>query len=129
VFDHDWQLVALHHSATPHGNEGIWINAIIDGIRATLLAARTVSRGVRTMSVPGETLDDYRRYVVSITHASADAWTARQIQKEIAGRGARTFLSQLDAADESRARGEIENALNQAQECVVLYTPDASDWS
>jgi hypothetical protein len=64
---------------------------------------------------------------IFISHASGDAWVARQIAQHIRARGAETFLDceQIehgDAFDE-----KIVEAAQQCSELLVLFTPTAVD--
>ena len=61
-----------------------------------------------------------------ISHSSADAWTAKQLEKEIEGCGAETFLSEMDVEGGDDIGEEMRIAMEHADECLVLYTPEAA---
>lgn len=67
------------------------------------------------------------QHLVFISHRARDTWVARQISREIAARGAETFLDEanLDVGDEFEDR--ILEALDRTHELVVLITPWALD--
>ena len=65
-------------------------------------------------------------YFVFIAYSSADAWTASQLEQEIQRLGAETFLSEIDVEGGDDVGDNIRDAMNRAQECAVLYTPEAS---
>ena len=62
---------------------------------------------------------------VFISHASADVWVARQLEKEIRARGAETFLDcqQIEHGDDFEEK--IVGAAQQCSELLVLFTPIA----
>lgn len=65
-------------------------------------------------------------YSVFISHSSADAWTAKQLQRAIEGLGAATFCSVVDVHGGDDFGVAMRDALERADECVVLYTPEAA---
>jgi hypothetical protein len=65
-------------------------------------------------------------YFVFLSHASADAWTARQLEKEIVALGAATFLSVIDIEAGDDFGAKMRDAMDMANECTVLYTPEAA---
>ena len=69
---------------------------------------------------------DKRSYSVFISYSSADAWTARKVESEIKDLGADTFLSENDVAGGDDFGTWMRVAMDAAQECVVLYTPEAA---
>lgn len=74
--------------------------------------------------------------LVFISHAGEDTWIARQIAREVTGRGARPFLGirafdKADIALGERSSDKIEEALRQAPVVVVLVGPNytSSSWA
>src|SRR5258706_16408111 len=76
------------------------------------------------MGSPGT--EDSQEYFVFISHSSADAWTAKQIQKAVAHLGAGTFLSEFDVHGGDEIGTRMREATHRAHECLVLYTPEAA---
>jgi hypothetical protein len=68
-------------------------------------------------------------YLVFISHAGEDTWVARQIAREIAATGAQFFLDEADIKIGDDFAEVIRNALNSANELVVLITPWALERS
>ena len=64
-------------------------------------------------------------YLVFISHSSTDAWTAKQLEKAINALGAHTFLSATAVAGGDEVGNALKDAMHHADECVVLYTPEA----
>lgn len=64
-------------------------------------------------------------YVVFISHASEDRWTAGQLEKELGAVGAECFLGSnaIETGDDFDER--IKLALRDASELLVLLTPAA----
>lgn len=65
-------------------------------------------------------------YFVFISHSSADAWTASRIERDIAALGAETFLCEIEVAGGDDFGESMKTAMSTAQECLVLYTPEAA---
>jgi hypothetical protein len=61
--------------------------------------------------------------LVFISHAGEDTWIARQIAREVAGRGARPFLDQADIDVGAEFEDDIRLFLDRANELIVLFTP------
>jgi len=55
-----------------------------------------------------------------------DAWTAKQIKKQIQAAGAQTFLSEIDVEGGDEIGVRMKVAMRKAHECLVLYTPEAA---
>ena len=82
---------------------------------------------VAPLAMSKERVPSKRERLVFISHSSRDTWVARQIAEKIHERGARTFLDANDLrAGYSFARSHPE-ALQNADELVVLLTPWAVD--
>jgi TIR domain len=65
---------------------------------------------------------------VFISHASCDAWVAKQIGRRIEAFGARTSLSETDIEQgDEDFQERLREALEQCSELVVLLTPEAMD--
>jgi hypothetical protein len=64
---------------------------------------------------------------IFISHASGDAWVARQIAQHIRARGADTFLDceQIEHGDDFEEK--ILEAAQQCNELLVLFTPTARE--
>lgn len=60
---------------------------------------------------------------IFVSHASADAWLAKQIALHIEECGAVPFLSELRVAVGTEFEVKIKDALAQAREFLVLLTP------
>jgi TIR domain len=60
---------------------------------------------------------------VFISHASADAWVARQLKARIEACGAETFLDETDIEHGDDFEEEILRAADSCTELVVLLTP------
>src|SRR3954454_9982261 len=61
--------------------------------------------------------------LVFISHAGEDTWIARQIAREVTGRGARPFLDQADIDVGAEFEDDIRLFLDRAHELIVLFTP------
>lgn len=70
---------------------------------------------------------DSSEWLVFVSHSGVDTWVARQIAREIAACGASTFLDEADIDVGDDFDEDIVNALERAQEMVVLLTPWAID--
>jgi hypothetical protein len=65
---------------------------------------------------------------VFISHASSDAWVAKQIARRIEEFKVRTFLSEMHIKQGDEDFEErLREALEQCSELVVLLTPEALD--
>lgn len=62
---------------------------------------------------------------VFISHFSGDTWIARQIAKEIEGLRAETFLDVVDIATGDVFEDVMRTQLDEADELLVLLTPEA----
>jgi len=64
-----------------------------------------------------------KKYLVFISHSHLDSWVARQIASKIENEGMETFLDQehIKAGEDFEVR--ILQALHQADELLVLFTP------
>jgi hypothetical protein len=66
------------------------------------------------------------KYFVFVSHSSADAWTAGRLHRAIRELGADAFLSTADIAGGDDFGAKMQEAMERADECVVLYTPEAA---
>jgi hypothetical protein len=62
-------------------------------------------------------------WLIFVSHAGEDTWVARQIAREIAERGARSFLDEADIDIAAEFEDDIRQFLEQADEMLVLFTP------
>ena len=64
-----------------------------------------------------------KKYLVFISHSHLDSWVARQIASKIENEGMETFFDQehIKAGEDFEVR--ILQALHQADELLVLFTP------
>ena len=67
------------------------------------------------------------RIRVFISHASADAWVAKQLRAHIQHRGADVFLDEADIAHGDDFEERIHDAEERCSELVVLLTPWAME--
>lgn len=74
------------------------------------------------MSDPGPS-----RLKVFVSHAGADTWVARQIEREIRACGADAFLDEAAIAVGADFEEEILDSLSSSDELLVLLTPWALD--
>jgi hypothetical protein len=65
-------------------------------------------------------------HFVFISHSSADAWCAKQLHRTLIDAGAEAFLSVLDMEGGDEAGHEMRTAMDKADECLVLYSPEAA---
>lgn len=67
--------------------------------------------------------DNVSKWLVFISHAGTDTWVAKQIAEKIEACGANTFLDEahIDIGEDFEER--ILQALDQANELLVLLTP------
>jgi hypothetical protein len=68
-----------------------------------------------------------RRPRIFISHASDDAWVARQIEKHIQACGAETFLDAVHIQHGDNFDDKVIEAAADCTELVVLLTPEAND--
>jgi hypothetical protein len=61
--------------------------------------------------------------LVFVSHHGMDAWVAKQIAREIVGRGASVYLAEADVEVGPDFEEQLLDALNLASELVVLLTP------
>ena len=61
--------------------------------------------------------------LVFVSHSGEDTWVARQIAKEISLKGAKTFLDEADVDVSAKFEDDIRNAIDFADEFLVLLTP------
>jgi len=64
-----------------------------------------------------------RKRLVFISHTGTDTWVARQIEREVAARGAGTFLDYAHVEIGEQFEVKLIKALNQADEFLMLLTP------
>lgn len=64
-----------------------------------------------------------RKRLVFISHSGQDTWVARQIEREVAARGAATFLDYAHIEVGDKFEAKIIKALNRADELIMLLTP------
>ena len=64
-----------------------------------------------------------RKRLVFISHSGMDTWVARQIEREIAARGAATFLDYCHIEIGEQFEVKLIKALNKADEFLMLLTP------
>ena len=64
-----------------------------------------------------------KEYLVFISHAGEDTWVARQIAREVAATGAQFFLDEADIEIGVEFTEVIRDALNKANEFLILFTP------
>jgi hypothetical protein len=62
-------------------------------------------------------------YLVFISHSATDTWVAQQIASHVERCGARTFLDEAQIAVGADFDEEIRDALERADELLVLLTP------
>jgi hypothetical protein len=62
-------------------------------------------------------------HLVVVSHHGKDAWVAKQIAREVKDRGAAVFLAEMDSQLGPDYEEQLLDALNQANELVVLLTP------
>src|SRR5882672_6977231 len=67
-----------------------------------------------------------RKHFVFISHSSIDAWSAKQLYQAVTDAGADAFLSVLDMEAGDDAGQEMREAMDKADECLVLYSPEAA---
>ena len=67
-----------------------------------------------------------QQYFVFISHSGADAWCAQHLHKDVVGRGADAFLSELDVEGGADIGDAMRDAMEKANECLVLYSPEAA---
>lgn len=75
------------------------------------------------MPAQNEIQEMERSYLVFISHAGSDTWVARKIARAIEGYGARTFLDEAHIAVGEDFEERILDALDQADELLVYFTP------
>jgi hypothetical protein len=63
------------------------------------------------------------KLLVFVSHASEDAWVARQIARELKMRGAEPFLAEEDSDVGAEFEESIRGFLEKADELLVLLTP------
>ncbi|HYH85637.1 MAG TPA: toll/interleukin-1 receptor domain-containing protein [Pyrinomonadaceae bacterium] len=68
-----------------------------------------------------------RKRLVFISHSGKDTWVARQIEREVAARGAATFLDYVHIEIGEQFEVKIIKALNRADELLMLLTPWSLD--
>lgn len=76
-----------------------------------------------TQQQPKTQQADTSRWLVFISHAGTDTWVAKQIAREIEACGASTFLDEAHIAVGEDFEERILQALDQADELLVLLTP------
>jgi TIR domain len=64
-----------------------------------------------------------RPRLVFISHSGEDTWVARQIAREVSGRGAQPFLDEADVEVGDEFEEKFRNFRDRADELVVLFTP------
>jgi hypothetical protein len=64
-----------------------------------------------------------KRCLVFISHSHLDTWVAKQIASKFEAEGVETFLDQLHIAAGEDFEARIIEALYQADELLVLFTP------
>jgi hypothetical protein len=62
-------------------------------------------------------------YTVFISHSGEDTWVARQLSSSFEAVRAKTFLDESNIAIGAKFEDEILEALQKADELVVLITP------
>jgi hypothetical protein len=62
-------------------------------------------------------------YLVFVSHAGEDTWVARQIAREVAATGSQFFLDEANIEIGVDFVEVIRDALNRANELLVLFTP------
>lgn len=67
------------------------------------------------------------KHLVFVSHSGTDTWVAKQIAREISRCGATPFLDEAHIEVGAAFEDDILNALNCAQELVVILTPWALD--
>jgi hypothetical protein len=68
-----------------------------------------------------------RKRLVFISHSGQDTWVAKQIEREVAACGATTFLDYAHITTGGNFEEKIIEALNRADELLLLLTPWALD--
>lgn len=68
-----------------------------------------------------------RKRLVFISHSGRDTWVVRQIEREINARGASAFLDYAHVGVGDNFEAKIIDALNRADELLMLLTPWALD--
>lgn len=66
-------------------------------------------------------------YLVFVSHASADKWLARAFCEKIEATGARTFRDDRDIEGGDNIPDSIRKKIIEADELLVLLTPDSVD--
>lgn len=64
-----------------------------------------------------------RKYMVFLSHATADKWLAKTLCEKIESVGAQTFRDDRDIAGGDDIPDSIRDAIEQCNEIVVLLTP------
>jgi hypothetical protein len=67
--------------------------------------------------------DTQKKWLVFSSHSHVDSWIAKQLASKIEAEGANTFLDQLHIAAGEDFEARILEALKQADELLVLFTP------
>lgn len=68
-----------------------------------------------------------QQYSVFVSHATADKWLAKTICERIDATGATTFRDDRDIKGGDKIPDEIRRAIIQADELIVLLTPESVD--
>ncbi len=68
-----------------------------------------------------------KNWLIFISHAGTDTWVAQRIAEKISSCGANTFLDQLHIDHGEDFEERLHEALEQADELLVLITPWSLD--
>jgi hypothetical protein len=75
------------------------------------------------MATHDQSRDSKKSWLVLISHAGTDTWLAKRISEQIEARGAKTFLDEAHIAVGEDFEERILNALDRANELLVILTP------
>jgi hypothetical protein len=75
------------------------------------------------MATQSQSQDSKSAWLVFISHAATDTWVAKRIAEQIEACGAKTFLDEAHIAVGEDFEERILNALDRADELLVILTP------